>query len=262
MGLKYKEVDGIEGCFVPFLDIDSILFNVGKQVSVSQKELTKWKSRIKKNVCLTKKEDILIEIEVLEGKNNGKRLEELEKLELRLFHYPFLYYRKIRSQTGEQGKELISIACDLETLKEVIISDLSIKEQVWVENYVVLHYLKPINVKILYHYNSEFVDYYTIGSWLSLDVELRQHITPKSIEFDLYEIKREGERVSYTESLTSCTLFIDTEIDKLDEIKVFKDGKEIKQGMRYIEKWVGKQLIFDRGKSVSIYDLLKEGSKE
>lgn len=261
MGLKYKEVDGKNG-LVAFLDIDSILFNIGKQVNVSQKDLTKWKSRIKKNIYLKSNENGLVELEIMEGKNDGEGLEDLEDLELRLFHYPFIYYRKIRSQTGGQGKELISIVSDLENLKEVIISDLSIREQVWVQDYVVLLNLKPINVKIPYQYNNEFVDYYTIGSWLLLDVELRQQITPKSIEFDLYEIKREGERVIYTESLTSSILYINPKIDKLDKIKVFKDGKEIKQGMRYIENMVGKQLIFDRGKFVPIDDLFKDGSKE
>lgn len=234
------------------IDYDWVLFNIGKQIFSNQSKLTRWKKNFKKKGKVVRKEEGLIEIELTKEINQGS---ELEDFEIILNEYPFLYYRFIKNSIlDEEGIEVISIIKDIDTLRELIMKDITMKEEMWLEETVISYMNRPLNTKVVYEYEEGFIDYYTISSWLSFCWKKELKVLP-TLVFDLYEIEIDGFKTNYTESTGTAEVLISLETDKAKKVKVFRNGKEVEQGVRLIdletkEKWIHKGEEFDPRREV------------
>ena len=83
-----------KGKAVIIVDIESILFNTGKQIHRKQSRLTRWKNNFKKNGKLVMKEEDLIVLELTKESSEDSNLKDLK---INLKEYPFLYYINIKN---------------------------------------------------------------------------------------------------------------------------------------------------------------------
>ncbi len=234
MGLKSKVLK--DGRIIRIVDFDCLLFNIGKHICGNQSQLTRWKNKFKKSGNLVKNEDGLIEIELSDECSQENQFKDFEII---LNEYPFLYYRAY-----ENDLEVISIIKDIDKLRELIMKDIIMKEKICLNDIVVSYMNKPLNTRVVYEYEEGYIDYYTIPYWLSFGWEKELRVLP-TIEFDLYEIEVDGKKTYYTESTHSVEFIINVYIDTKNKVKVFRNGKEVEQGVRFIDvetkaKWVDK----------------------
>ncbi len=258
MGSKSRALE--DGRIITIVDFDWFLFNIGKNIYGNQNQLTRWKNWAKKNSCFLRNEEGLIEVEL---SNKSNKENQFKDFEIILNEYPFLYYRVYKKDSfDEEGLEVISITKDIDTLRELVMKDITMKEEICLSDIVVSYMNKPLNIRIVCEYEEGYIDYYTISSWLLFGWEKESRVLP-TIEFDLYEIEVDGKKTYYTESTHSAEVLINVHTNSKNKVRVFRNGKEVEQGIRFIdvetkEKWIDKGEELDpRRETYKLFKLIE-----
>ncbi len=176
------------------VNMEFILFNVGKQLYQTQREVTGWKNRWLKNGEVIKIEQEKIEIEFKDGKDIAKGLNDFS-YDLGL--YPFLYYREIVNiEKGFPERcQVITIVKDLKQVRELMIKEL-LDANKSIFRAVVLYYCDLLHYKIVVNHKEGYIETHSLSTCNivdKIDTDLKIEI-----EFNIYEIEEDGIGIDYS----------------------------------------------------------------
>ncbi len=201
------------------VNLDFILFNVGKHLYQTQKEVTGWKNRWLKNGKVFEIDEDKIDLYNIN--ENGKS-EGLKELYYNLSKYPFLYYREMVSieDGAPVSYQSLTMFKDLKQVRELMLEELTLQD-ISILRVVVLYYcdLLPFRILVDSKGYKELHSLATLGSVDNSDEDLEIEIV-----LDIYEVEQEGKDIEYFYT----TVEIKDYISSLPgDIKVFMNGKEI-----------------------------------
>lgn len=199
------------------VNLEFILFNAGKHLYQTQKEVTSWKNRWLKNGKVFEIDDDKIDLYNINDKGKSEGLKDFN---YNLSKYPFLYYREM--VTIKSGKPVsyqsLTMFKDLKQIRELMLEELT-HQDISILRAVVMYYCDLLPFKILVNTEGykELHSLATLGSIDKSDEDLE-------INFDIYEVEQEGKDIEYFFTTIETKDYISS---LPDDIKVFMNGKEV-----------------------------------
>ncbi len=222
--------------------LDLVLYNVGKQVTYSKRETTRWVNKFltKGIVRIVNEDKIIIDFskkEALEG--NVKEVLSLGT------DFPFCYYIRevVYRGKGPEEVERIIIAKELEMIRIHMQEDIINLKEGLLEDLTVIYQWKLLPFKIGYIYHTGSTEYVSTVCMINNEIPKNK---PFFIDFDIYEVHEENEEIYYTSSTRAAEIHYTHKTKDKNKAKIMRNSKELEIGQEYInletkEKWIYKE---------------------